>query len=323
MSEEVVSGIALLASQSAKRAVLAQVLEEFGYRVIFASEPGRLNCDDLAAVKTDAWLLELSEESDLAEWLLEHSPVPVLLGAGEIPDKQSADFPRWKRRLYGKLLPLLGCPPGGVDPTAAVQANAQVGERPARCVWLLAASLGGPAAVKSFLDLLPANLPVAFIYAQHIDAGFEQQLPQILGRHNDWRILNCRQGARLREGEVLVAPISRTMGFGPEGQVELFDRAWPGLYQPSIGVLMDEVAKSFTGACGAIVFSGMGEDGVEACGRMREQGMQVWTQTAESAACATMPMAVQLAGHSSRQGSPAELASALRQWLEEEWPVAL
>ncbi|QJD60049.1 chemotaxis protein CheB [Pseudomonas sp. gcc21] len=315
--------IALLASQPAKRKLLAEVLGEFGYRVVFASEPERLNCEQLAAVDPDAWLLELSEESELAEWLLEHSPVPVLLGTGEVPDRHSDDYPRWKRRLYNKLQPLLGDPPEGQAPSVSVAPPNHSGVPVARCVWLLAASLGGPAAVKSFLDALPADLPVAFIYAQHIDAGFEYKLPQILGRHNNWRFFNCEEGSRLHEGEVMVAPITRVIEFGPAGEVRLSDQPWPGAYQPAIEVLLDEIVKAFSPGCGAIIFSGMGEDGVNACGRMHEKGMQVWTQNAESAACATMPLAVQLAGYSSRQGSPEELAAAMQQWVDEEWLVAL
>lgn len=324
MIEPAAPAIALLADNRQKRLLLQEVLEEFGYRVPFAGEPDGLDCAALQAINADAWLLELADESDLAEWLLEHSPVPVLLGAGEIPHYESEDYPRWKRRLYGKLLPLLGPPPAGQPQLAAPNHDGSAtGIAPARCVWLLAASLGGPAAVKRFLDRLPATLPVAFVYAQHIDAGFEAQLPVILGRQNAWRVLNCVSGAHLHDGEVLVAPIKRSLGFAPEGHVRLSDAPWPGPYQPSIETLLDAVAATFAPACGAIIFSGMGEDGVSACGRLRDQGIPVWTQDAASAACAIMPQAVANAGYSSRQGSPEMLADALRYWVMQEWQVAL
>ncbi|AQZ94323.1 hypothetical protein BVH74_05955 [Halopseudomonas phragmitis] len=314
--------IALLVSQERRRQHLYQSLSSFGYQVVFAEPPAQLARRALQQVATDAWLVELADESPLADWLLEYSQVPVLFGAGEIPESDSDDYRRWLRRLYGKLLPLLGPPPGGTPACLSMLPTAPVGDN-ARCVWVLGASLGGPAAVKSFLDALPADLPIAFIYAQHIDPAFEQQLPQILGRHNRWRIINCRQGARLHDGEVLVAPIGRRLRFGPGGHLRLLDEPWPGPYQPSIEALLDEVAASFSPACGAIIFSGMGEDGVAACGRLRQQGVEVWTQSAETAACATMPGAVQQAGFSHFHGSPVELASALQRWLQQEWPLAL
>jgi chemosensory pili system protein ChpB (putative protein-glutamate methylesterase) len=321
---EAVPRIGLLASQQAKRKLLSEVLTEFGYEVVYSGDPVRLDTAELAGIAADAWLLELAEDSPLTDWLLESSTAPMLFGAGEIPDPRSEDYPRWQRRLYNKLLPLLGRPPGANLELAPVLALGSSPGRPeARCVWLLGASLGGPAAVKAFLDKMSADLPIAFVYAQHIDAGFEGQLPDILGRHNDWRILNARDGVRLREGDVLVASIGQAMGFGPDGDVRLLDEPWPGPYQPAIGELLDRLARQFAPACGAIIFSGMGEDGVAACGRMRGRGMQVWTQQAGSAVCATMPEAVRLAGHSTLQGTPEQLARALRRWLEREWPVAL
>ena len=290
------AAIALLAGHAGKRCQLAQVLAEFGYAVVFADDPAGLTASELEQVSTDAWLLELAEESPLADWLLEHSSAPVLLGAGEIPKQDSEDYPRWQRRLYGKLLPLLGEPPGGQAPVLPAPLLPAARPQQAPCVWVLGASLGGPAAVKQFLDCLPADLPVAFIYAQHIDGNFTDVLTR-----------------------VLVAPIARSLGFGADGEVLLSDAPWPGPYRPSIAAVLDAVCDGFGPACGAIIFSGMGEDGVEACGRMRRQGIEVWTQDTASAACATMPGAVQAAGFSHRQGTPEQLAQALQHWLRQEW----
>ena len=315
----------MLAVQPEKRRRLESALTHFGYRVVFCADPLQLDCQGLAAIDTDAWLLEMPGESPLSDWLLEHSAVPVLLGAGEIPAPDSEDYPRWERRLYNKLLPLLGPAPDGQLPSLLAPADSEPvpGRKVAQCVWLLAGSLGGPAAVKTFLDDLPADLPVAFIYAQHIDAGFESRLPTIIGRQNDWRIINCVAGTALHEGDVLVAPIRQRLAFSPERRVRLSDEPWPGPYQPSIESLLDQIGSVFAPACGAIIFSGMGEDGVQACARLRQRGVEVWTQDRASAACAVMPQAVSAAGLSTQEGSPLELAAALQHWLAQEWPVAL
>ena len=309
--------VALLIASDSRRNSLGEVLQRFGYRVVFANPPALLQPGQLTEVSTDLWLLDMAEDSPLVDWLLDHSKVPVLLGNDEIPPPDHEDYPRWQRRLSGKLGSLLGRPALAPGPSATTPVLSSDSCQ----VWLLGASLGGPAAVKCFLDALPAQLPIAFVYAQHIDAGFEHQLPRILGRENSWRVRNCEQGGLLQPGDVLVAPITRTLSFGTRGQFCLLDRAWPGAYQPAIESLLDEVLAAFAPSCGAIIFSGMGEDGVQACGRMHRQGMQVWTQSADSAACATMPQAVQQAGYSSREGSPEELAMAMCQWLEHERPL--
>ena len=313
-----VPAVALLIASDSRRNRLGEAVQRFGYRVVFNTPPAALQAGQLAEVSTDLGLLDMAEDSPLVDWLLDNSSVPVLLGNDEIPAPDHEDHPRWLRRLSGKLGKLLGLPAVALQPRSAAVPPPSAD----RCqVWVLGASLGGPAAVKGFLDALPAQLPVAFVYAQHIDAGFEQQLPRILGRGNNWRVHNCEQGGVLQPGDVLVAPITRTLSFGSAGQFCLLDRAWPGAYQPAIETLLDEIMAAFAPLCGAIIFSGMGEDGVQACGRMHRQGMPVWTQSADSAACATMPQAVQQAGYSSCEGSPEELAMAMCQWLEHERPL--
>ena len=148
MSDDRTPGVALLVGCNRKRDRLSEVVQHFGYRVVFTGEPEALEAGQLAEVPTDLWLLDMAEDSPLLDWLLDSSEVPVLLGNDEIPPPRDEDYPRWQRRLYGKLCGLLGAPPSAPKlqvPTSAVAVGS--------CsVWLLGASLGGPAAVKSFLD---------------------------------------------------------------------------------------------------------------------------------------------------------------------------
>ncbi|TVP93443.1 MAG: chemotaxis protein CheB [Pseudomonadaceae bacterium] len=317
----------VLIAREPKRSAVEAAVSELGYSVCCFDPDQADALTRLTQQRAAAWLVELAEESPLTDWLLEHSELPVLLGVGLIPAPDSEDYPRCLRRLYAKLAGLVGESPRGkpeLHRLPCQQAEAGPSGVPsASCVWVLAASLGGPAAVKTFLDHLPASLPLSLVYAQHIDPGFEQQLPQIIGRHNDWQIHTCVPERPLYHGEVLVVPVDQRLRFSPEGRVRLSQEAWPGPYQPAIAAVIDEVRQSFAPTCGAIVFSGMGEDGVEACTRLRDQGMPVWTQSAESAACATMPEAIRQAGVSSLQGDPEQLASAMRRWMEQESVAAL
>ncbi|NVJ11438.1 chemotaxis protein CheB, partial [Myxococcus sp. AM001] len=166
-------------------------------------------------------------------------------------------------------------------------------------VWLLAASLGGPAAVKAFLDALPGGLPVGFVYAQHIDASFESALPQAVGRHSQWHVNPARHGDPVRCGEVVVVPISHELGFSDDGQMQISERGWPEPYSPSIDQMMLNLAQHFGALSGVIVFSGMGSDGSAAAAYVRRQGSVIWTQRADSCACPSMPDSLREAGYSS------------------------
>ncbi len=330
MTDKSAARIAVIADTSLQRHVLQQALSASGYEVVLNSDPGRLDDEMLAACDTDLWLVDLaqSEDSPLVDNLLERAVSPVLFGEGHAPERHSENYPRWERRLFGKLKKLVGDPAQAVGPSlesllvdsqrparlelpAELAATPMQAGEPARQVWLLAASLGGPAAVKAFLDALPGGLPVGFIYAQHIDAGFEAALPQAVGRHSQWQVNPARHGDSVRCGEVVVAPISHELGFDDQGVMQIAERGWPEPYSPSIDQMMLNLAQHFGAQCGVIAFSGMGSDGSAAAAYVRRQGGVIWTQRGDSCACASMPDGLREGGYSDLSGDPRELAAAL------------
>ncbi len=338
MSERSSGRVAVIADTSLQRHVLQQTLQANGYQVLLNSDPLRLDDEQLSACMPDLWLVDLAqlEHSPLIERLLEQASAPVLFGEGQAPERSSEHYPRWERRLLGKLKRLVGDPARAVGPSLeALLANGQrpprlnlpealaetalaIGE-PAEQVWLLAASLGGPEAVKEFLDALPGGLPLGFIYAQHIDPSFEQRLPQAVGRHSQWPVNLAREGDRVRCGEVVVAPISHELAFDEDGCMRILDRSWPEPYSPSIDQMMLNLAQQFPSCCGVIAFSGMGSDGSAAAAYLRRQGGLIWTQKADSCACPSMPDSLRDGGHSSFSATPRELAEALVVRLAEQY----
>lgn len=330
MSELEAARIGVIADTSLQRHVLQQALSANGYRVVLNNDPARLEEADLAAVEADLWLVDLAqtEDSPLVNALLESDRCPVLFGEGHAPERQSEHYPRWERRLFGKLKRLVGDPSRVVGPrleimrddmqrpacltlpSALAATGSAVGE-PANEVWLLAASLGGPEAVKAFLDALPAGLPVGFVYAQHIGASFESALSQAVGRHSLWQVNQSRASDRIRCGEVVIAPIAQEMSFGQEGAMLLNGRSWPEPYSPSIDQMMLNLAQQFGSRCGVIAFSGMGSDGSAAAAYLLRQGGRVWTQRADSCVCSSMPDSLREGGYSSFSGDPRELAQAM------------
>ena len=338
MDERSTGRVAVLADTSLQRHVLQQTLQANGYEVLLNSDPQRLDQEQLSACRPDLWLVDMaqSEDSPLIDQLLEEAVVPVLFGEGQAPERGSEQYPRWERRLVGKLKRLVGDPARAVGPS--LDGLLEQGQRPprlslpealadtplavgeaAREVWLLAASLGGPEAVKEFLDALPGGLPLGLVYAQHIDASFEQRLPQAVGRHSQWPVNLARGGDWVRCGEVVVAPIAAELAFAEDGRMQVGPRPWPEPYSPSIDQMMLNLAQQFPGRCGVIVFSGMGSDGSAAAAYLRRQGGQIWTQAADSCACASMPDSLREGGYSSFSAAPRELAAALVARLAEQY----
>ncbi|KAF1055954.1 MAG: Chemotaxis response regulator protein-glutamate methylesterase [Pseudomonas delhiensis] len=341
MHESVSARIAVIADTSLQRHVLQQALAAHGYQVVLNADPSRLDEEQLNRCETDLWLVDLAQQDDapLVDTLMEQAEVPVLFGEGHAPERQSEHYPRWERRLVGKLRRLVGDPSASVGQSLeALLAEAQRPNRvalpedlaasplqagePATQVWLLAASMGGPAAVKAFLDALPGGLPVAFLYAQHIDPAFEQRLPQAVGRHSQWHVNAVRHGDWLRCGEVVVVPITQELGFAGDGRMELRERAWPEPYSPSIDQMMLNLAQQFGSRSGVLVFSGMCSDGSAAAAYVRRQGAEIWTQRADSCACSSMPDSLREGGYSSFSADPRELAAALVDHLAAQCALA-
>jgi chemosensory pili system protein ChpB (putative protein-glutamate methylesterase) len=337
MTEKSAARIAVIADTSLQRHVLQQALTGSGYQVVMNSDPARLDEQTLASCEADLWLVDLAQSDDLPliDNLLERTDAPVLFGEGHAPERHSEHYPRWERRLFGKLKKLVGDPAQAVGPTlealltqaqrptridlpAALADTPLVAGEPAQQLWLLAASLGGPAAVKAFLDALPGGLPVGFIYAQHIDASFESSLPQAVGRHSQWHVNPARAGDTVRAGEVVVVPIRHELQFAGDGQMLIAEHGWPEPYSPSIDQMMLNLAQQFGAMAGVIAFSGMGSDGSAAAAYVRRQGGQIWTQSANSCVCPSMPDSLREGGYSQRSGDPRELAEALVQHLAEQ-----
>ena len=327
------SGLCLgvVAEDSLQLHRLRSALSDFGCEVMTLS-PEAFKLKAMDDYQVSAWLLDLREDDHLLDAFLE-SDTPVLLGFEAAPSQQSEAYPRWEKRLYGKLKSMLGKDFVQPQPDlAAVSLEKTVEPLPLppslsqasstlQHVWILGSSLGGPEAVKEFLDALPNGLPVAFIYGQHIDQQFVSVLAQVLGRHAHFTLQVADDGVPLNNGEVLIVPAEHEIVFR-QNRVQWLDRPWPGPYGPSVDQLMLNAVESFPQA-GVILFSGMGNDGAEAAQILSEKGTLIWAQSGDSCASSAMPDSARETGAVSFSGTPQQLAKHLVEHIEAQQTQAL
>ncbi len=190
------------------------------------------------------------------------------------------------------------------------------GDDAAETVWVLGASIGGPQALKAFLAELPADIPVGFVLAQHIGAGFVSLLAEQLGRATALNVCCAEAGMRVRNGDVLIAPVEERLAFGVDGRIELQPVAQRSVYSPSVDAVMYDVASHYGSNAHAIVFSGMGNDGLNGCRVIAEKGGAIWAQEASTCVISSMADAVRFAGLADRSGTPQDLAQALLTYLK-------
>lgn len=188
----------------------------------------------------------------------------------------------------------------------------------ARRVFVLGASIGGPQAVKEFIASLPRDLPVGFILAQHIGAGFVNLLADQLSRVTGLKVSTPRHGMVLEKGQIVVAPVEERICFSARGTIALEPIKQRSIYSPSIDDVMSQAAEHYGADASAIIFSGMGNDGTTGAQQIARQGGLIWAQEAKTCIISSMADSVRSAGIVSFSGTPQELAANLIQYLEGE-----
>lgn len=317
--------VGVVSDSNLQRIALAQAVKGHGYELCFNTTPDKLDASALDSADLDVWVVDMQDEDDdFLDRLLDHSASPILFGLEQAPAQGTRNYPRWERRVFVKLKETVGEPVQ--DESLEVLEQAEPAAAPAlelppelsahhadglELVVVLAASLGGPAAVKEFLDCLPRGLPVAFVLAQHIDARMQSTLTRVLVRHNGMPCRIAAAGDRLAHGELLIAPVESEIDFDETGAVIVRGIAWDGPYSPSIDQMIANATRRFGNRAGAVIFSGMGGDGSITGPQLVEAGGFVWAQTADTCACASQPDSMRATGIVTFNGTPAELAAHL------------
>lgn len=336
--DEVNPRLGVIADTLLQGSLMANAAKALGYEVVVNTQPAKLDVTRwVGQGLVDCWLVDLDDQerwADLMDLMLEQAGVPLIFGDGTAPAKTSEEYPRWERRLFQTLIKSVGRPvvkvtikaldtvvverPRTSPPVPNEFRNPALQSGKARRVWVLGASAGGPAAVKAFLDMLPREVPAAFVLAQHIDPKMLEALAISLVRHNGFKVRIGRSGDPLRHGEVIVAPCEGEIAFDEEARVVVTGRPWEGPYAPSIDQVMNNVSQRFGPDAGVILFSGMGNDGSIAGPQVVARGGVVWAQTAETCAVSSQPDSARDTGCVSYSGSPENLALQLVEWVRQQ-----
>ncbi len=343
--------VGIITDDNEQQHIIRSALLALGFRVRMTSSPQSLKEEMFQSRDIQLWIVDLIEQDKwdgFIDRLIEESPATLMFSDGHAPPTYSGKYPRWQKRMFNKIsnlldLGILEVPKQVVQARVEeIQANLKsiVGKEEAQAlenisvksektvltksspiaqrVWVIGASLGGPAAVKLFLDALKPGLPIAFILAQHIDEGFQSLLGQVLGRNNQFELIKEFERTQLKHGQVLIAPADHAIRMDTTRHVVKTSDEWEGIYSPSINQVMRIVAEQYGRNSGAIIFSGMGNDSAAAAEYMHLVGGTIWAQTAETCANSSQPDSIRATGFVNYNGSPQQLAAKLINTLESE-----
>lgn len=319
----------VVAELNQQRLAFSDTIRSWGYDLIDCVSANQLT-DKHFQANADVWLVDSEKDFDIIQalepkWVQindndeitlikpdttaheQTSQRVVLVGFVAAPYlNESQPYGKWQRQLKRKIAERLKRPDliQKFDHTKSEY-------RPWKYVVVIGASMGGPLAVKEFLDELPSDLPIAIILAQHFNHGMLNSLPRVINRHNQWRCDVVTNTQRLMAGSCFIVPVEQAVVCDSNGRLIIQQKAWQGIYQPSISQLLTNCSEVFGNSVINIIFSGMGNDGSSAANTVKKNGSTLWVQSPETCACASQPQSIIDTGLADYIATPKVLAQAL------------
>lgn len=161
--------------------------------------------------------------------------------------------------------------------------------------FAIGSSTGGPGAITSILRTIPADLPAAFVVAQHMPPGFTRPFAERLDKFTGLEVREAKDGDAIRPGRVLIAPGGKNLTLARRGTkvvTALADRVESDLYVPSVNALLSSASKIYGGDCVAVILTGMGDDGMEGVREINKRNGFTIAESEETSVIFGMPKKV-------------------------------
>jgi two-component system chemotaxis response regulator CheB len=157
----------------------------------------------------------------------------------------------------------------------------------------VAASAGGPAALREILTALPADFRLPVLVVQHISEGFAATFAAWLDGLVAPPVRLARDGEPLGRG-IFVAPDGADLVVAPDRRLRLDRTSAAGAHRPSADALLRSLAAVAGRGVVAVVLTGLGRDGAAGVAAVREAGGVALAE--QDAALSGMPGAATEAG---------------------------
>lgn len=157
-----------------------------------------------------------------------------------------------------------------------------------RDLVVMGASAGGVEVLTRVVKGLPTDLRAAICIVLHVAPGSPSMLAHILGRAGPLPCRAARDGERLRQGVVLVAPPDHHLVI-ESGHVGLTAGPRENGHRPSIDVLFRSAAAALDSRVVGVVLSGTRDDGSAGLAAIKASGGATIVQDPKDAMYAGMP----------------------------------
>ncbi len=160
-----------------------------------------------------------------------------------------------------------------------------------RSLVAVGSSAGGPNALATVLQGLPADFMAAVVIVQHMDAQFAPGLAAWLADQCQLPVRIARAGDQPQPGAVLVAGTNDHLQCTDGGTLGYTAEPRQCSYRPSVDVFFESVVRHWTGETIGVLLTGMGRDGAAGLRSLREAGEHTIAQDRKTSAVYGMPKA--------------------------------
>jgi two-component system, chemotaxis family, protein-glutamate methylesterase/glutaminase len=185
--------------------------------------------------------------------------------------------------------------------------------REATKIIVIGVSTGGPYALQYLLSQLPGDFPGSIVIVQHMPEGFTEMFSRRLNECCAIDVKEAQSGDLLIAGRALICPGDRHIKVRRmplASTVVLSDEERVNGHRPSVDVLFRSAAEFGNRAIG-VLMTGMGDDGADGMGVIKDAGGLTIAQTEDTCVVFGMPKAAIERGFAMRVVALELLANAL------------
>jgi two-component system, chemotaxis family, protein-glutamate methylesterase/glutaminase len=159
-------------------------------------------------------------------------------------------------------------------------------------VIAIGSSTGGPPALQAIFAAFTHRLPLSIVVSQHMPPRFTKAFAERLNRSTGFEVREAKDGDKVREGRILIAPGGKNLLFQKEEDEVVARIAEPSpgeKYLPSVDAMFASCAEVFSSRVLGVVLTGMGNDGSRGVRAIKSRGGQVIAESEETAVVFGMP----------------------------------
>ncbi|OCA81954.1 protein-glutamate methylesterase/protein-glutamine glutaminase [Pseudobacillus wudalianchiensis] len=170
---------------------------------------------------------------------------------------------------------------------------------------VIGSSTGGPAALQKILTRFPEDFPLPILIIQHMPPGFTKPLAERFNSLCHICVKEAEHNEKMEPGTAYVAPAGlQTAVQEIEGHYQIklkISAPVETLYKPSVDVALLSIAPIVKDKLLAVILTGMGDDGLRGCKRVKQAGGTVLSESEETCIVYGMPKVVYEAGLADKQ----------------------